>query len=70
MHPYPHVRVPFGVPNTRRRIFWTCAKQAQVAHGGEGTVGLSRRRRNDSPHHTKLLVTNLPQATAPLTVAL
>ena len=31
---------------------------------------VSRRRRNDSPKHTKLLVTNLPQATAHLTVAL
>jgi hypothetical protein len=33
-------------------------------------VVLSRRRRNDSPKHPKLLVTNLPHATAPLTVAL
>ncbi len=39
-------------------------------HGGEVTVVLSRRRRHDSPKHTKLLGTNLPQATAHLTVAL
>lgn len=31
---------------------------------------LSRRRHHDSLRHTKLLVTNLPQATAHLTVAL
>jgi hypothetical protein len=37
---------------------------------GDVTVVLSRRRRNESPKHTKLLVTNLPHATAHLTVAL
>ena len=31
---------------------------------------LSRRRRNDSPQHPTLLLTTLPHATAPLTVAL
>jgi len=41
-----------------------------VAHVGEVTVVVSRRRRNDSPKHTKRLVTNLPQATTThLTVA-
>jgi DDE superfamily endonuclease len=70
IHRYRQVRVPLVVPTTRRRVFWTFAKQAQLAHVGEVTVGLSRRRRNDSPKHTKLLVTNLPQATAHLTVAL
>jgi hypothetical protein len=33
-------------------------------------VILSRRRRNDSPKQTKLLVTNLPMATARLVVAI
>lgn len=70
IHRYRQVRVPLVVPTTRRRVFWTFAKQAQLAHGGEVTVVLSRRRRNDSPKHTQLLVTNLPQATAHLTVAL
>lgn len=70
IHHYHQVRVPLVVPNTRRRVFWTFAKQAQLAHVGDVTVVLSRRRRNDSPKHTKLLVTNLPQATAHLTVAL
>jgi Transposase DDE domain len=67
---YRQVRVSLMVPMPRRRVFWTFAKQAQLAHVGEVTVVLSRRRRNDSPKHTKLLVTNLPQATAHLTVAL
>jgi hypothetical protein len=68
--PYRQVRVPLVVPSARRRVFWTFAKSAQLAHVGDVTVGLSRRRRNESPQHTKLLVTNLPQATAHLTVAL
>jgi hypothetical protein len=70
IHHYRQVRVPLVVPNTQRRVFWTFAKQAQLAHVGDVTVVLSRRRRNDSPKHTKLLVTNLPHATAHLTVAL
>ena len=70
VHHYRQVRVSLVVPSARRRVFWTFAKQAQLAHVGDVTVVLSRRRRNDSPKHTKLLVTNLPQATAHLTVAL
>jgi hypothetical protein len=66
---YHQVRVSLVVPLPRRRVFWTFAKQAQLAHVGEVTVVLSRRRRNESPKHTKLLVTNLPHATAHLTVA-
>jgi DDE family transposase len=66
---YRQVRVPLVTSNTRRRVFWTFAKQAQVAHVGEVTVVVSRRRRNDSPKHTKRLVTNLPQATTHLSVA-
>jgi hypothetical protein len=70
IHPYRQVRIPLVVPTAHRRVFWTFAQQAQLAHVGDVTVVLSRRRRNDSPKHTKLLVTNLPQATAHLTVAL
>jgi hypothetical protein len=68
--PYRQVRGPLVVPSVRRRVFWTLAKRAEPRQGGDVTGGLSRRRRNDSPKHTKRLVTNLPQATAPLTVAL
>jgi hypothetical protein len=71
--PLPHyrqVRVPLVVLRARRRVFGTFAKQAQLQHVGDVTVVLSRRRRNEGPKPTKLLVTNLPQATAHLTVAL
>ena len=70
--PIPHdrqVRGSLVVPTARRRGFWTFATQAQVTHGGAGTVGLSRRRRTDSPKHPKRLVPTLPQATAHLTGA-
>ena len=66
---YRQVRVSLVVPMPRRRVFWTFAKRAQLRQVGDVTVVLSRRRRNDSPKHTKLLVTNLPQATAHVTVA-
>ena len=66
---YRQVRVPLLEPNTRRRTFWTFAKRTQLRHIGDVTVVFSRRRRNDSPKHTKLLVTNLPLATARMTVA-
>jgi hypothetical protein len=69
VHYYRQVRVSLVVPSARRRVFWTFAKRAQLRQVGDVTVVLSRRRRNDSPKHTKLLVTNLPQATAHVTVA-
>jgi hypothetical protein len=69
IHHYRKVCLPLLVPSARRRVFWTFAKRAQLRQVGDVTVGLSRRRRNDSPKHTKLLVTNLPQATAHTTVA-
>jgi hypothetical protein len=69
IHYYRQVRVPLVVPGTRRRVFWTVAKRAELRQVGDVTVVLSRRRRNESPKHTKLLVTNLPHATAHLTVA-
>jgi Transposase DDE domain len=70
VHDYRQIRVPLVVPSARRRVFWTFAKRAELRQVGDVTVVLSRRRRNDSPRHTKLLVTNLPQATAHLTVTL
>jgi hypothetical protein len=70
LHHYRQVRVPLVVPSARRRVFWTFAKRAELRQVGDVTVVLSRRRRNESPRHTKLLVTNLPHATAHLTVAL
>jgi hypothetical protein len=66
----PQVRVPLLVPPARRRVCWTVAQRAEWRQGGEVSVGLSRRRRHESPKHTTLLVTTLPQAPAHLTVAL
>src|SRR5215813_9053247 len=63
IHPYRQVRVPLLVSSPRRRVFWAFAKRAQLRQVGDVTVVRSRRRRNDSPKQTKLLVTNLPQAT-------
>lgn len=70
LHHYHRVRVPPLVPTGRQRTFWTFVKRAQLRHIGEVTVILSRRRRNDSPKQTKLLVTNLPMATARIVVAI
>ena len=69
VHHYRQVRLSLVVPSARRRVFWTFANRAQLRQVGDVTVVLSRRRRNDGPKHTKLLVTNLPQATAQVTVA-
>ena len=69
LHHYRKVCLPLLVSSPRRRVFWTFAKRAQLRQVGDVTVVLSRRRRNDSPKQTKLLVTNLPQATAHTTVA-
>jgi len=70
IHHYRQVRVPLVVPSSRRRVFWAFAKRTKLRQVGDVTGVLSRRRRNDSPKHTKLLVTNLPQATAPVTVVI
>jgi hypothetical protein len=70
LHPYRQVRAPLVVPSARRRVCWTVAKQAELRQVGDVTVVSSRRRRHESPRHTKLLVTTLPHAPAHLTVAL
>ena len=54
----------------RYRVFWTFAKRTALREVGDVTVVLSKRRRNDGPKNTKVLVTNLPQATAHGTVAI
>jgi hypothetical protein len=70
IHRYHGVRVPPLVPTGRQWTFWTFVKHAQLRHIGDVTVILSRRRRNDSPKQAKLLVTNLPMATARIVVAI
>jgi len=67
---YRKVRLPLVGSRARYRVFWTFAKPTTLREVGDVTVVLSRRRRNDSPKNTKVLVTNLPQATAHRTAAI
>ena len=66
---YRKVRLPLVGSRARYRVFWTFAKPVTLREVGDVTVVLSKRRRNDGPKPTKVLVTNLPQATAHGTVA-
>jgi hypothetical protein len=66
---YRKVRLPLIGSRAHYRVFWTCAKPTTLREVGDVTVVLSKRRRHDGPKHTKVLVTNLPQATAHRTVA-
>jgi Transposase DDE domain len=67
---YRKVRLPLIGSRARYRVFWTLAKRTALREVGDVTVVLSRRRRNHSPKNTKVLVTNLPQATAHQTAAI
>jgi hypothetical protein len=67
---YRKVRIPLLTAAARKRVFWTCAKPTTMREVADVTVVLSKRRRHDRPKQTKVLVTNLPQATAHGTVAL
>lgn len=69
-HHYRQVRVAPVVSGAPRRGFWTLAKRTQLRQVGDGTVVLTKRRRNLGPKQSKLRVTNLPQATARVTVPL
>jgi hypothetical protein len=54
------LRLP-TVNGQRHRTVWVFAKRAQLRHLGNVTIVLSKCRRNNGPHQTKLLVTNLPE---------
>jgi hypothetical protein len=62
-HRYRRCWVPLEEPH-RRRTYWTFTKRACLRHLGDVTIILSKKRRNDGPNATKILVTNLPDATA------
>ena len=57
---YTQIRIP-TVNTQHRRTFWVYTKRARLRHLGDVTVVLSKRRRNDGPKQTKILVTNLPE---------
>ena len=61
---------PPSQPRPRRRVFWTYSARKRLRHLGDVTMVLSKKRRNDSPKQTKILVTNLPNVTARQTIAL
>lgn len=54
----------FPIGNGRRKMYWTYTKRARLRNLGDVTIVLSKKRRNSGPKKTKVLVTNLPQATA------
>jgi DDE family transposase len=58
---YTQIRIP-TVHTQHRRTFWVYAKRARLRHLGDVTGVLSKRRRNDGPKQTKILVTNLPES--------
>lgn len=42
-----------------RKTFWVFRKRTRLRHLGDVTIVLSKKRRNDGPKQTKLIVTNL-----------
>lgn len=46
---------------THRHTYWIYGKRTRVRHLQDVTVVLSKRRRNDGPNATKILLTNLPK---------
>jgi hypothetical protein len=60
---YQCPRVPREPGRKGRKTFWTFRTRLCLRHVGEVTVVLSKKGRNVSPQHTKLLVTTLPELT-------
>jgi hypothetical protein len=50
--------------SSRRRTSWTYTKRACLRHIGDVTIILRKKRRNNGPKQTKILVTNLPEVRA------
>ena len=49
-------------PNGRRADYWVYWRRAKLKGVGDVTILLSKRRRNDGPKNTKIIVTNLERA--------
>ena len=60
---YQCTRVPRASGRKGRKTFWTYSTRLCLRHVGEVTVVLSKKGRNMSPRHTKILVTNLTELT-------
>ena len=57
-------KIWFRPHGSRRRVYWVYRGRKRLRHIGDVTLVLSKKRRNDSPKQTKILVTNLPDVTA------
>ncbi len=57
-------RVASYKPDGRRRDYWVYARRAKLHKVGDVTLVLSKKRRNDGPKQTKIIVTNLPTGKA------
>ena len=60
---YQCTRVPRAHGRKGRKTFWTYSTRLCLRHVGDVTVVLSKKGRNMSPQHTKILVTNLAALT-------
>ena len=54
-------RVPRAHGRKGRKTFWTYSTRLCLRHVGDVTVVLSKKGRNVSPQHTKILGTNWPR---------
>ena len=61
---YKRTWVPRITDPSQRKTYWTYCKSLSLNDIGDVTLVLSKTGRNVSPKNTKLLVTNLPNATA------
>ena len=61
---YQCTRVPRGHGRKGRKTFWTYSTRLCLRHVGDVPVVLSKKGRNMSPQHTKILVTKLAELTA------
>lgn len=69
--PHCHLdKIWIPAADQRRRVYWVYRKDVRLRHVGDVTLVLSKTRRNEGPQATKILVTNLPQASSRLVVAL
>src|SRR5262249_57886924 len=60
---YQCTRVPRAPGRKGRKTFWTYSTRLCLRHVGDVTMVLSKKGRNVSPQHTKILVTNLAELT-------
>lgn len=57
-------RIKTSKPDGRRRDYWVYECRRSLSDIGDVTIILSKQRRNDGPKRTKIIVTNLEEATA------